>query len=948
MNTEFKILITAANSAAKKAVKEVRDEIEKTSQTANKNGKSISDSMKAVAKGAAIAAAAIATITTALVAFGKSTLEAQKNFSKLNAAFQAAGSTSKQAGETYKNLYRFMGDSGAATEAAQQLALITTNEKDLVEWTKILQGVYATMGSTLPIESLAEAANETINVGQVTGSFADALNWAKVSEDEFNARLAQTTSLSEREALVRSTLNNIYMNAANIYERNNQALLANAESQARLDMALAQAGQVILPLMTAFNNLAATLLAVLKPAFEIVAAVVATFVSYIIVAISWVSAFFSIFSGGGSKTKDTSKEIANNIGKVGTGAKIATGGVGGLNKALGGAAAAAKELKKQTMGFDELNVMQSQPTSSGGGATGAGGGGGAAIPDMSALTEGLPSLDDFTSDLEEAKAKAEGVLALIGSIVLGLGLWKLAGFISEISAAKKILASMGDGAFYKTVFGEKAQEYLDDINAKIKHFGGLVMIAAGAILLVQGYSDAWVNGIDWGNFAAILGGLSLVIGGIALAFGPVAAGAAAIAGGIALVVLGVKDFVKNGYSMKNVLTILAGVVATVVGVCLAFNAALLANPITWVVVGIAALVAAFVILWNECDGFRNFWINLWEKVKVIFSNFLKTLQPLIDALVNAFDAAWELIKVIWNDYLVPLFKAAWEAIKKVWDFVKPYFELLWNNIKEVFSVVKVYFEGMFKTAWEAIKAIWNAVVGYFTAIWNSIALVFSVVKDVLTGNWQGAWDGIKGIVNTWKDYFSGVWNSIKNVFSAVKSWFSDTFSAAWTAVKNVFSNWGSFFSGLWDTIKTTFSALGTNIGNAISSAVKSGINGVISMIEKTINSAIGLINGAINLINKLPGVNVGKVSKLSLPRLAKGGVVDTATIAMIGEAGKEAVVPLENNTEWMDRLADRLAEKTNAPSKIVLTLDGKELGWANIHSINSITKQTGSLPLVIA
>ena len=115
---EFKIIINAVNSAAKKAIKEVKEEIEKTSQAAKKNGKSISDSMKSVAKGATIAAGAIATVTGALVAFGKSSLEAQKNISKLNTAFQAAGGTTKQAGETYKNLYRFMGDSGAATEAA--------------------------------------------------------------------------------------------------------------------------------------------------------------------------------------------------------------------------------------------------------------------------------------------------------------------------------------------------------------------------------------------------------------------------------------------------------------------------------------------------------------------------------------------------------------------------------------------------------------------------------------------------------------------------------------------------------------------------------------------------------------------------------------------------------------------------------------------------------------
>ena len=949
---ELKIIITAANSAAKKAVKEVRDEIEKTSKSAKENGKSISDSMKTIAKGAAIATTAIAAVTTALVAFGKSTLEAQKHISKLNTAFLAAGSTTKQAGETYKNLYRFMGDSGAATEAAQQLALITTNEKDLAQWTKILQGVYATMGSTLPIESLAEAANETINVGKVTGVMADALNWAKVSEDGFNAALAQTNTYAEREALVRSTLNSLYINAANIYERNNQALLANYQSQASLNIALANAGRAVLPLMTAVNNLATSLLTVLRPALEVVSQILAIFVGYIAAAVKWVVAFFSIFTGG-NKAKDTTKEVANNVSAAGKNAKVAAGGVGSLGGALNKAASAAKELKKQTMGFDELNIVSSQTSTSsdagGGGAAGGGGVGGIDIPDLSGLTD----ISEFTTGVEDAKKKAEGIVAIIGSIAAALALWKVADFIIDLKTAitelpkVKELVEMTTKAGYDPGILKETQDELQGIIDKAKLWGGLLMVVAGAILLVQGYSDAWVNGIDWANLGVILAGISLIVGGLALAFGPLVAGVAAIAGGIALLVLGIKDFVTNGYSMEAVLTILAGVIAIVVGVCLAFNAALLANPITWIVIGIAALVAAFVILWNECEGFRNFWIELWEKVKELFAAFLESIQPAVDAFINMFNEAWELLKVIWNDYLVPLFKLAWEAIKIVWDAVKPYFETIWNNIKTIFSVVKDILGSFFKAGWEVIKAIWDVVVAYFKAIWDSIAGIFSVVKNVLQGNWQGAWDAIKGIVGTWKEFFSTVWESIKKIFSAVGTFFKEIFSTAWTGIKNVFSNWGSFFSGLWDKIKSTFSALGTTLGDAIGGAVKNGINKVIGWIESTINKAIGLINGAIDLINKLPGVNVGKLSTLTLPKLAKGGVVDSATIAMIGEAGKEAVVPLENNTGWMDKLAERLAAKSQTPSKIILKVGEKELGWATIGAINGITEQTGGLQLVL-
>ena len=313
------------------------------------------------------------------------------------------------------------------------------------------------------------------------------------------------------------------------------------------------------------------------------------------------------------------------------------------------------------------------------------------------------------------------------------------------------------------------------------------------------------------------------------------------------------------------------------------NAAMSANPIALVVIAIAALVAAFVVLWNKSEAFRNFWINLWDNVKSVAST------------------AWEAI--------TGFFSAAWDAIKAVWDVVLNYYKTLWNGIKAVFSVVKAVLLGFFKEAWTAIKAVWDGVVAYYQGIWDGIKAVFSVVSSVLTEFFSAAWNGIKDIWDAVSGYFSGIWESVKSVFSDVESWFQSIFSAAWTAVQGVFSNFGSFFSGLWDTIKSTFSNLGSSLSDAIGGAVKSGLNGVLSMIENTINNGIGLINGAIGLINALPGVNVGTIGELSLPRLAKGGIVNAATTAVIGEDGKEAVVPLENNTKWLDIVADKLADR---------------------------------------
>lgn len=128
----------------------------------------------------------------------------------------------------------------------------------------------------------------------------------------------------------------------------------------------------------------------------------------------------------------------------------------------------------------------------------------------------------------------------------------------------------------------------------------------------------------------------------------------------------------------------------------------------------------------------------------------------------------------------------------------------------------------------------------------------------------------------------------------------------WEHIKTVFGKVADFFAGLWDKVKSTFVAFATSIGDAISGAVKTAINSVISYIENTINKAIRLINGAIGLINKLPGVSIGTIGEVSLPRLAKGGVLYGAQTVIAGEAGPEAIIPLDKLFAQMDKMAQTI------------------------------------------
>ena len=172
--------------SAKKKVSSWKDNVGKAAKTA--------------AKGFAVAAAA----TTAVIAGISKVIDATEEYrvaqGKLNAAFETAGYSAETAQAAYTGLYKILGDTDTATETAQLMAKLARNQEDFATWTNIAAGVNGTFGDSLPINGLIEAANETAKVGQVTGVLADALNWAGISEDDFNESLANCSGEAERNS----------------------------------------------------------------------------------------------------------------------------------------------------------------------------------------------------------------------------------------------------------------------------------------------------------------------------------------------------------------------------------------------------------------------------------------------------------------------------------------------------------------------------------------------------------------------------------------------------------------------------------------------------------------------------------------------------------------------------------------------------------------------------
>lgn len=249
------IALSNAEAGAKdyeKQLKDVNNQLGKGS----KNTSSFSSALsklggvaKTALKGTVAAVGGIATAAagavTGLLALESATEEYRVAQGKLNTAFEAAGYSTETAKQAYTEFYKILGDTDTATEASQLLAKLATNEEDVSTWTNIAAGVFGTFGDSLPIEGLIESANETAKVGQVTGVLADALNWAGISEDEFNEKLAACTTESERNQLIMDTLSGTYNEASEAFYRNNEELIRARENQALLDETLAKLGDTI-------------------------------------------------------------------------------------------------------------------------------------------------------------------------------------------------------------------------------------------------------------------------------------------------------------------------------------------------------------------------------------------------------------------------------------------------------------------------------------------------------------------------------------------------------------------------------------------------------------------------------------------------------------------------------------------------------------------------------
>lgn len=530
--------------------------------------------------------------------------------------------------------------------------------------------------------------------------------------------------------------------------------------------------------------------------------------------------------------------------------------VGGLAGDYDNATKSAKKLKSALAGFDEMNVLQDN-TADAGTSTGGGGGGSTPVALDFDVGEYDAHLDWVNSKTNKLVEDIKGYFSSIGDDI---------DFSNLINAFKNLKTALGG-------LGEKAWSGL-----QWAHENLLKPLAEWTM------EDA---------LPTFLNNISQALTSIGeIDYAPLQTGLLMVRDSLAPFVEKVGDGLY--WFLQNVLVPLAG----------------------WV---IEDVLPAFLY---DLSGVIDVVNKAIENLKPIFTWFWdKVLQPIAEwtggIFVDILNGIGDALKWIAdNEIAMAILEGIALAIGLVATAIGVY-----NVVMGVCNVVT----GAFATIMGVILSPIGLVVGAIAAV---IAVVLLCIEywDEIKAVALNVWNKIKeiwGVVANWinekvvqpiKNFFSGLWDGIKNIFSSVGSWFKNIFTKAWEGIKTAFSKVKDFFTGIWDTIKGIFSKVGSAIADAVSGAIKSAVNWILDKAIGIINGFIKAINFAIGVINMIPGVDIKKLELLKVPKLAQGGIIDKPTLAMVGEAGKEAVMPLERNTGWIDQLASKLGDKLGGAS----------------------------------
>lgn len=383
--------------------------------------------------------------------------------------------------------------------------------------------------------------------------------------------------------------------------------------------------------------------------------------------------------------------------------------------------------------------------------------------------------------------------------------------------------------------------------------------------------------------------------------------------------------------MTGATTIWTGVCSLATFATTALGAAFtfLTSPIGLVVLAIGAVIAIGILLYKNWDEVKEFLINTWNSIKEVAISM------------------WEGIK---------------DFFSNTWNGIKDTASQIWGGIKDFLTqwsvdILALMVGGPIALLGVEIAKHWDEIKAKTTEIWENI-------KTSLSNNWESMKTKCSTTWDNMKDKISSVWNDLKTNSSTTWESIKTTISSKWDELKTkcgeTWENIKADFNNIVTFVKTTFSTGWSNAWNGVKNIFQDAFNSLVDIAKKPINAIISMINKLIEGINSLSidipdwdvfgdlagesfGVNIPRI-----PMLAKGGIIDAPTLACIGEAGKEAVMPLENNTGWISDLATKIAgiigtnNSINTEQQggdIIFMLDGSIIGKTAIRELRKMQKQ---------